>query len=330
MTSADGQIQLSIIVVAYRQREPLMECLRSCTQAAAAIVGRVETIVVDNGQLASLAHDCMPDAIVIEPGRNLGFAGGVARALVEARGQWVALVNDDARIEPDALALMLQAGERDARIGSVAAQVRFESDPARVNSAGIVLDTLGVAAERLAGCPVGEAGEPGEVFGSSGCFALYRSEMLKQIGGIDGGFFAYLEDVDIAWRARAAGWSCVYEPRAIAYHRGSASSGEGSRRKYELVGRNRVRLLARNATVGQLLRAFPGIVLYDLAYVSYVALTYRTLAPLHGRVAGLRAWRSVRRETDRSRRYVKLGRARDGWRAALRQHAAYMRFAARD
>jgi GT2 family glycosyltransferase len=203
----------------------------------------------------------------------------------------------------------------------VAAQVRFARAPEVINSAGIGVDSLGIATERLTGAPVALAAEPAEVFGPSACFALYRAEMLAQVGGFDERFFAYLEDVDVAWRAQAAGWSCVYEPTAIAYHRGSSSSGHASAMKYFLVGRNRMWLLARNATRRQLLRAVAAIALYDCAYIAYVACTDRTLAPLRGRAAGLRSWRPMRLEGRAERREVPLERA--GWHAALAQHRAY-------
>jgi GT2 family glycosyltransferase len=318
---------ISVLVVAYRERDALLEALRACLAAAELVPDTTELIVVDNGSLAGFIRAERPEARLIEPGRNLGFAGGVQRGLREARGEWIALVNDDARIEPDALARMLEAGQRDPRIGSVAAQIRFARAPDLINSAGIAVDALGIAAERLAGQPVHMAGGVREVFGPSGCVALYRRAMLDAIGGFDERFFAYLEDADVAWRARAAGWIALYEPHAIAYHQGSASSGEASARKYFLVGRNRVRLLARNATTSQLMRALPGIVLYDLAYVLYVALRDRTLAPLHGRIAGLRQWRTLRREARATRRPVALSSARNGWLGALRQHMAYRKLA---
>lgn len=324
MTSSDPDMTMSIVVVAYRPHEALEQCLASCERAAELVPGGAELIVVDNGSLAERVRQSHPQARLIEPGRNLGFAGGVSRAIALARGRWVALVNDDAEIERDALVRLLEAGERDERIGSVAAQVRFHADPQRINSAGIDVDSLGVATERLAGRPIEQGSDACETFGASGCVALYRMAMLSNTGGLDERFFAYLEDVDLAWRARAAGWSCVYEPRAVAYHRGSASSGEGSARKYFLVGRNRVRLLARNATTRQLLLALPGIAVYDTAYVVYVALSARTLAPLRGRLAGLREWRKTRSETQQTRRRIPLSSARRGWLAALRQHRAYL------
>ena len=329
MMDPSADVAVSIVVVAYRQREELAECLRSCTEAARQVPGGAELIVVDNGGLAHFIRELRLDVRLIEPGENTGFAGGVRRGIEAASGKWVALVNDDARVEHEALARLLAAGERDERIGSVAAQVRFQTDPGIVNSAGVDVDSLGVATERLAGRPITEAQSECEVFGASGCFALYRMAMLSQVGGMDERFFAYLEDVDLAWRARAAGWSCVYEPRAIAHHHGSASSGEGSDRKYFLVGRNRVRLLARNATTAQLLRALPGIALYDLAYVLYVAFSDHTLAPLQGRIAGLREWRTLRREAREPRRAVTLSAASKGWLAALRMRRAYRSMAAR-
>jgi GT2 family glycosyltransferase len=319
---------ISVVIVAYRLREALGEALRSVQAATAAIPGGTELIVVDNGDLAGYVREQAPSARLLEPGQNLGFAAAVQLALGQARGEWVALVNDDARIEPGSLGWMLAAGEQ-PRVGSVAAQVRFHAEPDRINSAGISVDTLGVASERLAGRPVAEAGEPCEVFGASGCFALYRRAMLDEVGGLDERFFAYLEDVDLAWRARAAGWLARYEPLAVAYHRGSATTGSGSAGKYFLVGRNRVRLLARNATAARLARSLPGILLYELAYVVYAALADRTLAPLRGRLEGLREWRTLRGETDGDRREVALSPAWRGWLDSLRMSRSYRDFGAR-
>jgi GT2 family glycosyltransferase len=312
---------VSIVVVSYRQREPLLECLASCLEAGARVAGGAELIVVDNGSLASLVRERFPSARVLEPGFNTGFAGAVARGVAASHGRWIALVNDDARLDPEALAAMLAAGERSSTIGSVAAQVRFQRDPGRINSTGITVDSFGIATERFAGAPAGAADQPAEVFGPTACCALYRRSMLAEVGGPDERFFAYLEDVDLAWRARSAGWSSVYEPAALAYHRGSASAGHGSDAKYFLVGRNRVWLLARNATGHQLRRGLLGILLYDTAYIAYVALTDHTLAPLHGRLTGLRSWRRLRRESRGQRNEVALERG--GWRAALSQHRAY-------
>lgn len=321
---------VTVVVVAYRQREPLVECLAAIETASLALEpeggedGAVELIVVDNGGLAELVLEHSPEARVLHSPGNIGFAAAAQAGIEAASGEWVALVNDDATLDPGALAALLAAGrEGGGEVGSVAAQIRFQGRPDTINSAGITVDSLGVASERLAGSPTALAEQGGEVFGASGCVALYRAEMLASLGGLDGRFFAYQEDVDLAWRARASGWRAVYEPRALAHHQGSASSGEGSSSKYWLVGRNRMWLLARNMTGSQLLRSLPGILIYDGAYIVYVALTDRTLAPLRGRVAGLRSWKAVRAERRGKRSAVALAPARSGWLGALRQHHAY-------
>src|SRR3954454_18894012 len=112
--------------------------------------------------------------------------------------------------------------------------------------------------------------------------------MLELIGGFDRGFFLYLDDADVGWRARMAGWRAVYRPDAVVWHNHSATTRHGSSFKYFHVGRSRVRLLAKNAERRHLLRYGPAMLAYDAAYVAFVALTDRTLAPLRGRVAGLR------------------------------------------
>ena len=306
------------------------ELLEALMPTLAAQTCPLRVLVVDNGStddsVAYLrAH--WPQTTLVALSQNLGVSAGLNRCLHEARGDHVLLLNNDVELDSRCaerlLAALERAGDGPPRVGAVAAQVRFHHAPERVNSAGIEVDRLGVASERLAGRPISAAEKPTAVFGASACCALYRAEMLAEVGGIDDGYIAYLEDVDLAWRAQAAGWHASYEPGAIAYHRASYTTGAGSRRKYWLVGRSRVRLLARNATTGQLLRAAPAIFLYDLAYVLYVAICDRTLAPLHGRLAGLREWRALRRARRDSLKPVRLAPARRGWLGALRQQRAY-------
>jgi GT2 family glycosyltransferase len=144
--------------------------------------------------------------------------------------------------------------------------------------------------------------------------------MLDEIGGFDKSFFAYLEDADVAWRARMAGWRCVYAPSAVVYHHHSASLGHGSPAKHFLVGRNRVRMLAKNATPSHLARNGLGMAVYDLAYVAFACAKTRSTASLRGRAVGLRHWREDRDKVVR--RPVELAHA-FGIRRALDRHRAY-------
>jgi GT2 family glycosyltransferase len=319
---------VSVIVVNHRATALLERCLDHVA-VALANAGGGEVLVIDNaatGEVAAAVAARHPGARVIEEPENTGFAPAVARGLRETSAPWVALVNNDADVAPDCFAALIAAASADPRVGSVAAQIRFTDRPGILNSAGLEVDRLGVAWERLAGAPAADGDVASrEVFGATGCVALYRREMLDAIGGFDAAFFAYLEDVDVAWRARAAGWSCVYEPAALAHHRGSATAREGSAFKYRLVGRNRMRLLAKNATGSQLLRYGLPMALFDLAYVVFAGVTDRTLAPLHGRIEGLRGWRAARATGARTRGPAPLAKPSAGWLGALRQWRGYRR-----
>jgi GT2 family glycosyltransferase len=322
-----GFPNIAVVVVNFRATELLLECL---DHVEAALDGLdPEVVVIDNETTGDVAHalaERHPSVRVLEEPTNTGFAPAVGRGVAETSAGWIALVNNDANLAPDALRLLLAAGEADPRVGSVAAQVRFTERPEIVNSAGIAVDRLGVAWERCAGQPAAVADvRTDDVFGATACVALYRRAMLEAIGGFDASFFAYLEDVDVAWRARAAGWRCAYEPRALAHHRGSATSREGSAFKYRLVGRNRVRLLAKNATRGQLLRYGAAMLLFDLAYVLFAGVTGRTLAPLRGRLEGLGEWRAYRAAGAPSRGPAPLAPASAGWLGALGQWHGYRR-----
>jgi GT2 family glycosyltransferase len=314
-------VRLSAIVVAFGQPALLDECLSRLTEALERVDGESELIVVLNDGRTRLAPRARLVTVAGAP--ELGFAGGVVAGLAVARGEWIALVNDDCAVHPDALAELLAAGELNPRAGSVAAQVRFAAKPDTINSAGIEIDELGVARERKLGeSTTACEAEPVEVFGASAALALYRRAMLDDVGSFDPSFFAYLEDADLAWRAQMAGWRCMLAPRAVALHHHSPTLGHGSKAKHLLVGRNRVRMLAKNASRRQLRRRLLRIVAYDLSYVGYVAATGRTLAPLAGRLNGLRDWRAYRPAPPSGGRELDLSPP-PGLLAALRRNRAY-------
>jgi GT2 family glycosyltransferase len=313
---------VSVVVVTFRRRDLLLECLDSVSVARGRLDAPSELLVVDNGSqddTAAVVRQRFPDARVIVIERNDGFTSAVVRAFSSARGEWIALLNDDVTIEPDALSVMLETGRSAPDIGTVAAQMRFAMRRDVINSAGIVVDRLGVAADRLIGQPI-EASErePVEVFGASGGAAMYRKRMVEQTGGFDETFYGYLEDIDLAWRARCRGWRAFYAPAAVAYHHHSATFVHKSPLKYFLVGRNRVRLLAKNATLGQLVVYGPLVLFYDFGYVAYVLAKEQSLAPLRGRLRGVREWRDYRRLGASGRGAVELAPIL-GLRAALRR-----------
>jgi GT2 family glycosyltransferase len=318
------------IVVTYECERLVDSCLDAIEEALAACSLDSRSLVVDNrstDRTREIVASRFPKVELLALGSNRGFPYAVNAGVAASAAEWILLVNPDMRLAPDAVEELLSAASGRPDVGSVAAEVRFAADPRVVNSAGIEVDTLGIAVDRGLGTLGDEtAGEPYEVFGVSGGAALYRRAMLEDVGGFDSSFFLYLEDVDVAWRARARGWRALCAPRARALHEHSATTGHGSSKKLFHVGRNRVRLLAKNADRRQLVRHGMAMVAYDLAYVAFVALTKHDLAPARGRLAGLREWRRYRaRRTPTAR--VQLAPAR-GLRAALARNRAWDRYSA--
>ena len=324
MTAAAREIDA--IVVNRDRADMLCAALGSIGAALEASGAAGRTIVVYNGSRDDSEERVrreFPSARWIQTGGNMGFPSAVNAGLEQSSADWVLLLNNDATIEPDAVRRVFEHRIPED-VGTIAMQMRFADRPGIVNSAGIGVDVLGVAFDRHLGTPAdGPASTPGEVFGACAGAALYRRAMLDDIGGFDGGIFLYLDDADVAWRARMAGWRALYVPDAVVWHAHSATTRHGSSFKYFHVGRSRVRLLAKNADRRQLLRYGVQMVAFDLGYVAFVAAVDRTLAPLRGRLAGLREWRRVRAENATRRRPVEFDR-RQGFAAALRRRRAWL------
>jgi GT2 family glycosyltransferase len=236
--------------------------------------------------------------IVVRNGHNAGFAAGNNQAFRDAKSMYVAALNNDAFAEPEWLGRLVEAAEADERVGMVASTMLFTHRPDRVASAGITVFTDGVALDNAMGARASTIAGRGvrPVFGASAGAALYRAEMLRDVGLFDERFFSYLEDADLAWRARWRGWRAVHQPAARVLHEYSATGGHNSPFKTGLISRNRVWLLYKNMPEGLLRRYLPKVLRYDVLAVGY-ALSRGDRHLLRGRIEGLRRLGSL--TTDR-------------------------------
>jgi GT2 family glycosyltransferase len=286
---------VSVVVVTWNGLRHLQTCLPAVLEQRLDSGDTLELIVVDNASadgsreyLAKLAGADARIKVLLNP-RNEGFSGPNNDAFKHARGEFIATLNNDAPPEPGWLAALLAVARADARIGSVASRMVFAHAPNVIQSAGIAIDRAAIAWDRLVGEPVSADGHAvTQVFGASAGAALYRAEMLHQLGGFDARFFMYLEDVDLAWRARIAGWKAVYAPDAVVRHAHSASAGEGSPFKLWHLGRNKWWTVARCYPPEGLRRFLPAVLAYDLASLPVTVSRLRTTAPITGRLAALR------------------------------------------
>lgn len=272
-----------------------------------------EIILVDNGSRdgsVDFVAERFPEVRIIENGENLGFAAGNNVAIRVARGDYIVTLNNDTRAEPDWLEDLVKVAETDPKIGMCASKMLFYHHTGVLNSTGISLDVAGIAWDRRGGeRDDGQEREPIEIFGPCAGAALYRREMLDEVGLFDEDFFAYHEDVDLAWRARSRGWRCVYNPRAIVYHVHSGTGLEGSAFKNRLLGRNKIWTMVKNYPSPQLFFFLPLIAFYDLASAFYSLFKRQDASPLRGRLASLGLLLQMlrkRKEIQRQRRSSEL------------------------
>jgi N-acetylglucosaminyl-diphospho-decaprenol L-rhamnosyltransferase len=247
-------------------------------------------IVCDNGSddgTPEHVRTRFPDVRLLELGANLGFPAACNRGIRAGSGEIVVLLNNDVDCRPDFLERVIAPFEN-GRVGSVAALLVKPGERA-IESFGLTVDVTLAGYPRLRELPVGEAQKAYPVLvGPSGAAGAYRRRAWEEVGGLDEGVFIYGEDVDLALRFRAAGWSTAAAEDAVAVHMGSATMGlrsgwqrfqGGFARGYFL---RRYGVL-RSRVAGRALATEAIVVLGDALVFSH------DLAAARGRIAGWRA-----------------------------------------
>jgi GT2 family glycosyltransferase len=209
-----------------------------------------EIVVVDNsgrgaaGEVARAAG-----ARLIENQANAGFGAAVNQGFQGSEAEFLCTLNDDAFPEPPWLETLITAARSGAKLGMCASQIRLADHPELLDSAGMQVYLDGSSKQRGHQAPAAEFGRQEEVLLPSGCAALYRAELFRDLGGFDADFFLYCEDTDLGLRARRAGWRCLYVPTAVVLHRYSRTAGRASARKAFYVERNRLYTVIKNFPV---------------------------------------------------------------------------------
>jgi GT2 family glycosyltransferase len=276
---------LSVIIPTWNALRYLPACLEALRSQ---LNEGDEIVLVDNHSLdgaATWARQYAPDVRLVELPENRGFAGGTNAGLRVAQGDVLLLCNDDALVEPGCVAALWEGLQAHPQAGAAAGVLLFSRHPQVVASAGIRMQRDGVAIDAWLGASVDSLPiAPLEVFGASGGLALLRRAMLDDVGLFEESFFCYLEDADLAWRARLRGWGCVLAPAARARHIYSAS---GSPFKQRLLARNRLRVVLRCIPTLLLLDCLPSLLRYDVLALLYAAVR-RQSAIAAGRMQALR------------------------------------------
>ena len=267
---------VSVIIPNWNGVEHLPICLDSLRRQT---VGGAEVIVVDNGSTdgsLDLLERRYPEARLLPLGENRGFAGACNAGMRIARAAFVVLLNNDTEVDARWLEEVLAAFRRHPEAGMVASKMLLFDRRDTFHTAGDFYRVDGVPGNRGVWQRDERQYDREEyVFGACGGSAAYRRTMLEQVGLLDEAFFYSCEDVDLAWRAQLVGWRCVYAPRAIVYHKLSATGGGITASFYD--GRNVIYVLVKD---------YPG----DLWRRHWRAVLRRQLLLA---VEALRAWRGA-------------------------------------
>lgn len=177
---------------------------------------------------------------------NRGFCEANNQGIAASQSEFIALLNNDAEAEPDWLEALCSAFEERPDVGMAASKILVYEDPRRIDKVGHLIYLDGQNRGRGSGeLDCGQFEEIEEVLWPDGCAAMYRREMLDHIGLFDEDFFAYADDAELGLRARIAGWTCLYVPKAVVRHHRGTTLGLRSARRLELIERNRVLLAAK-------------------------------------------------------------------------------------
>jgi GT2 family glycosyltransferase len=236
---------VSAIVVNWNRRELLGKCLNSLLAQTGV---DLEIIVVDNGSTDGSPESIekgFPSVTLIRNPENRGFCAANNQGIAAARGEFVALLNNDAEATPGWAAAMVKVCA--ARpVGMVACKILVHGDLNRIDKVGHLIYPDGQNRGRGTGAlDRGQFDRVEEVLWPDGCAALYRKEMLDEIGGFDEDLFAYADDAELGLRARIAGWTCIFTPHAVALHHRGNTLGVASVRRLKLIERNRVLLAVK-------------------------------------------------------------------------------------
>lgn len=256
-----------------------------------------DVLVVDNGSTDGsvewLKESGIPSVFLPE---NIGFPGAVNIGIKKAETPYVILLNNDTEPKPDYIREMIRMIERSPKIFSVSSRIIQLHHKELMDDAGDMYSLLGWAFQRGVGQPVAGYKKPCRVFAACAAAAIYRREVFEEIGYFDESHFAYLEDVDVGYRARIYGYDNVYCPAAELYHVGSGTSGSKYNSfKVKLAARNNLYLNYKNMPLLQLLFNLPFLLIGT--GIKYLFFKKWALLPITRKafLRELRPWENVKK-----------------------------------
>jgi GT2 family glycosyltransferase len=281
--------RVTVVIPNWNGERFLFSCLGSLREQS---FRDFETVVVDNGSTDSSLDFIIrnfPEVRVMPLGENRGFSAAVNAGIRASDAEYVALLNNDTETDPRWLEALVGAADSHPEAGFFASKMADFNDRRMLDGAGDVLRRSGLPYRLGHGEPDrGQFDKPIFVFGACAGAALYRRNMLDDIGLFDEDFFANCEDGDLSFRAQLAGYRCLYVPGSVIYHMGSATFGKRSPTSVRLGTRNSLCLLVKNLPTPLVPGYLPFVAAGQLSRLIVTASTSTLGAHLEGLTGALR------------------------------------------
>ena len=239
-----------------------MQYLKGCLDSLAAQTDQdFEILMIDNGSTdgsVAWVRAHYPKVRIRAYRQNTGFCKAVNAGIRLSRSEYVLLLNNDVVCDPEMVGYLHRGIASRPDAFSCCAKLLQMSDPSRIDDAGAFYNMLGWAFARGKGKPSSRYDRPGKVFACCAAAAIYARSVFDEIGLFDERHFAYLEDIDVGYRAMRAGYENWYLPQAVVYHAGSATSGSRHNAfKVRLAARNSIFLVRKNMRPAQIVLNLP-------------------------------------------------------------------------
>jgi GT2 family glycosyltransferase len=304
-------MKISIIVPNYNGLKFLEKCFLSISTQS--YHEELDIIIVDNGSVdgsVEYIEQQHPEYHLIQNKENLGFAAAVNQGIKISDADYIFLLNNDVVLDDNCISNLLKCMKKDENIFAVASKMIQYHDRNKIDDAGDEYTLVGWTNKVGYGKSVDLLNNEREIFSACAGAGLYRKCVFNLIGYFDENFFAYMEDVDIGYRARIFGYKSVYCPQAIVYHIGSGSSGNKYNKfKIKLAARNNVYVPYKNMPWPQLLLNFIFLITgYFIKYLFFIRKGHGNdyLKGLKEGVTSLDKINKIKYKNERFTNYLKI------------------------
>lgn len=267
---------VAIVILSWNGKKFLQQFMPSVLSSQ---YSPLEIYVADNASTddtISFMQKEYPQVHLIQIAKNEGFAKGYNIALKQIVADYFILLNQDVEVKPDWIQPVIQLMQRDVTIAACQPKILSYDDKSSFEHAGAAggyIDRFGYAFCRgrlfdHTEKDEGQYNEVEEIFWASGAALFIRGDLFKRFRGFDADFFAHMEEIDLCWRLKRAGYKIMYVPDSIVYHIGGGSLSKENPYKTYLNFRNNLFMLFKNLEFHELIWKFPlRILLENIAFI---------------------------------------------------------------